>query len=208
MKEPTLAPVYATLYPGLCDVARSLGYALALHGTLTKDLDLVAIPWTEEAVEDEVLVKALKDHVGACLLHEKLAKETGYTITGREGKDPETKPHGRKCWSLHLDNGAYIDLGVMPRSGLSPEEAIDLLKEVNRQRSAMKPPLPQGGSGTAPPSQQWSCEHKAIFLEITKHLKRTGPGGILGTVHPAVEDLRAIRKIIYERTGIEAEEWT
>ena len=64
MKEPTRAPAYACMYHGLCDTARKHGYALAIHGTMTTDLDLVAIPWTDEAADVDTLVAALRWHVG------------------------------------------------------------------------------------------------------------------------------------------------
>lgn len=51
MKQPNFSPVFASLYTGLCAIARSNGYALTVHGTLNLDFDLVAIPWTDEAVE-------------------------------------------------------------------------------------------------------------------------------------------------------------
>jgi len=38
LKEPTRAPIFACLYPGLCDIARKHGYALAIHGTVESDL--------------------------------------------------------------------------------------------------------------------------------------------------------------------------
>ena len=52
MKAPTRAPFYAAMYHGLCDVARAHGYALAIHGTVTSDLDIIACPWTWEAFEE------------------------------------------------------------------------------------------------------------------------------------------------------------
>ena len=38
----------------LCDVAREMGYALALHGSMNRDMDLIAVPW---------VVGALRVHV-------------------------------------------------------------------------------------------------------------------------------------------------
>ena len=103
VKTPTLAPTYACLYPGLAEIAREHGYALAIHGSLQSDLDLMAIPWTEEACDAETLVAAVMRVAGA------------YLPQGREHRDPTHKPHGRLAWSLHLEAGAYIDLSVMPR---------------------------------------------------------------------------------------------
>ena len=45
MKPATRAPFYASIYHGLAEVARKHGYALAIHGTVTSDLDLIAVPY-------------------------------------------------------------------------------------------------------------------------------------------------------------------
>lgn len=101
-KKPTYAPAYMVgIYPGLAEKARKLGYALALHGSLQRDLDLIAIPWTQEAVEPLELVKALCEEFDIAPNH--------------DWEKPEVKPHGRLGWSIPLWWGAYIDLGVMPR---------------------------------------------------------------------------------------------
>ncbi len=103
MREPTRAPAYAVIYHGLCDVASAHGYALAIHGTLVNDLDLVAVPWVEEAAQVEALVEALRAHVQACL-----------NISASD-VNPEPKPHGRVAWNLYMGAGAKVDLSVMPR---------------------------------------------------------------------------------------------
>lgn len=107
MKDPTRAPVFACLYPGLCDVARRLGYALAIHGTVTTDLDLIAVPWTD-AASDAVTVKdALLNHIGACGYADLLRRDewrsedlvqqilSNERAAGRFADDAEEKPHGR-----------------------------------------------------------------------------------------------------------------
>lgn len=103
MKESTLAPSFVVLYPTLCEVAQHLGYALAIHGSLQRDMDLIAVPWTDEARPAVELVWRIKE-----VCH-------GYIVGGRDGRDPAQKPHGRLAWSIHLDAGNYIDLSVMPR---------------------------------------------------------------------------------------------
>ena len=125
MKQSNIGPTFACLYPGLCTVARGLGYSLAIHGSVTTDLDLVAIPWTEEAVEPEALMNALMDHTGACHFRE-LIRDTCKWATpeqveqivenGDELKPPHTKPHGRLSWNLYMSFGVKIDLSVMPKA--------------------------------------------------------------------------------------------
>jgi hypothetical protein len=56
---------YAAIYPRLREVAREHGYALALHGSLTKDLDLLAVPWVVDADDEATLVRAIVERVDA-----------------------------------------------------------------------------------------------------------------------------------------------
>ena len=121
MKPATRAPFFACLYHGLCDVARAKGYALAIHGTVTTDLDLIACPWVDDAAPAEELKDALMAHLGACD-YEGLLRRQGYTeaeaqqILEAQGKATATpKPHGRVAWNLYMDFGAKVDLSVMPR---------------------------------------------------------------------------------------------
>lgn len=105
-KKPTYAPAYMVgIYPGLAARARELGYALALHGSLQRDLDLIAVPWTDAAAEPDVLLRAL------C---------AEFDVEPNHPWDrPEVKPHGRLGWSIPLWWGAYLDLAVMPRVAVS-----------------------------------------------------------------------------------------
>lgn len=123
MKPPTFAPFFACLYPGLCEVARSHGYALAIHGTVTADLDLIAVPWTDQAISSEALRQALMDHIGGCgyddlLRRQGLNEEHVAQIMARKesrmAHTGEAKPHGRIAWNLYLDAGAKVDLSVLP----------------------------------------------------------------------------------------------
>lgn len=104
----TAVTFYAALYPTLREVARRHGYALALHGSLIRDLDLVAIPWVQEASSADVLVAAIVDAAG------------GFTVG-----TPVVKPHGRVGLTIALGGaGGFVDLsiiglGVGPRRPLS-----------------------------------------------------------------------------------------
>lgn len=106
MKPPVYAPAYAALYPVLCEIARSHGYALAIHGTLARDMDLVAVPWVENCSSAIELMDAISKHVAACM-DVKNGKGIPLYV-------PERKPHGRVSWAIPLEFGAVIDLSVMP----------------------------------------------------------------------------------------------
>jgi len=81
-------------------IARLCGYAIAVHGSMSRDLDLVAIPWVKKATTAETLIRNLCKHLG---------------VTVGTGQQPTEKPHGRKAWSLHCMGNGYLDISVMPR---------------------------------------------------------------------------------------------
>lgn len=110
MKRPNLAPAYASLFPGLAEIAQKYGYALAMHGSMITDMDLVAVPWTEEAIPAQQLVEILYVHLQRLTL--RLCEED---VKPFGPKYPEVKAHGRIAWLLPLGHGAVIDLSVMPR---------------------------------------------------------------------------------------------
>lgn len=88
-------------------LAHLRGYAVAVHGSLAKDMDLVAIPWTDKACSAEELVAAVIEATRASDLP--------------QCKNPGIKPHGRKVWTLNLLGfGMYIDFGVMPLGTSTP----------------------------------------------------------------------------------------
>ena len=90
--------------------AREKGYAIAVHGSLARDIDLVAIPWTESAASADELAEAVR-------LAAEGANPIGVAFVAGTEPCPRTKPHGRLCWSFHLGAGPYIDLSVTPRLG-------------------------------------------------------------------------------------------
>lgn len=79
-------------------LARQVGYAVGVHGSLKRDFDLIAVPWTDDAVCALDLMIHLKIGLGAKIIGEVVSK-----------------PHGRKAINLQLD-GYYriIDLSIVP----------------------------------------------------------------------------------------------
>ncbi|HNP65938.1 MAG TPA: hypothetical protein PKH39_18565 [Woeseiaceae bacterium] len=84
-------------------IGRASGYALAIHGSMKRDLDVIAVPWTQKAVKAETLVTRLCE-----------ALDLGFSADN----NPTQKPHGRRCWTLVTLNSStgYMDLSVMPRT--------------------------------------------------------------------------------------------
>jgi hypothetical protein len=112
------ALVYAQILPELREIARELGYALAVHGSMQTDLDLIACPWLEDAKDAEVLVEAMRVALNGFF------PESSRKVNGEWAivPNPEDKPHGRRAWSIHHQimsgvphSSAYIDISVMPK---------------------------------------------------------------------------------------------
>jgi len=115
-----IAPYYAVLYSKLDRVVQRFGWAATVHGSLTRDLDIVIIPWTEDAEHEDKVVDAIRLFVeGAYItrLRKKQNERSGVkTRTGLDHYSVTEKPHGRRAISIYLGpSGYYLDISIMPR---------------------------------------------------------------------------------------------
>lgn len=102
-KERNRALEYVGYFAAMSRVAEACGYTLALHGSLARDLDLVAIAWRPLAVSPEALLAAFVQKVDG-LLH----------FPETEGGAWTDMPHGRRAVTILLAGGGWIDLSVIP----------------------------------------------------------------------------------------------
>jgi hypothetical protein len=87
------------------EVARDCGYAVAVHGSRQRDLDLVAVPWTEHVVAPGQLVDALLERLPNLALKPHPEPEL---LT-----NPTRMPNGRIAWAfIGAPACAYLDLSV------------------------------------------------------------------------------------------------
>ena len=56
--------IYAQMLPTIRDIARECGWGIGLHGSLIKDLDLIAIPWIDDATSARDMVERISDNIG------------------------------------------------------------------------------------------------------------------------------------------------
>ncbi len=97
MKDPSYAPVYCALYPKLAKIARSHGYALAIHGTLGRDMDLICVPWADKISRPIDVVDEITS-----------------TFAIRRIGEPTAKNHGREAWTISVGHGeCAIDLSFV-----------------------------------------------------------------------------------------------
>ncbi len=112
------AEYVAVLLPALRMVARRCGYALAVHGSLKTDIDLIACPWRESCISPASLAEKLRATTEAVI---------GYAEVREGDKEPTKKPCGRLAFSFYMQpmgcEGPYIDLSVMPQGPKPPPVA-------------------------------------------------------------------------------------
>lgn len=107
------AAMFAWMIPQIAQVARVYGYAIGVHGSMNRDLDLIAVPWTEGAAPAETLVEAIRESVDGFIRNDPPTEGNQYY---GDTCNPGDKPHGRKAWSIYFSGRRfYIDLSVMPR---------------------------------------------------------------------------------------------
>lgn len=103
------------LLPVIREAARGVGYAIGLHGSMERDLDLIACPWVSDAVPPEDMLRAittaLQKHLGDDGVYWRL--------------DDAGAPH-RRLWGTIIFQGRHIiqtpsgafpflDVSIMPR---------------------------------------------------------------------------------------------
>jgi hypothetical protein len=100
MKAASYAPLYCAIYPELAEIARKHGYALAIHGSLSRDFDLIAIPWTDDAAHPDAVIDEIV---------------SSFAIKRVEGL--VEREHGRLVQTVSVSFGeCFLDLSFMPRA--------------------------------------------------------------------------------------------
>jgi len=121
MKPTHVKPgLYAIFYEHLKQIAKEYGYNLVVHGSLTRDLDLIAIPWTDTPRPDAEMIQEFENY-----------------LTGRCHDNPHytVLPGGRKAYVVDLNRGDkhgewvrfedkeyYLDISVTSVGNVKPWE--------------------------------------------------------------------------------------
>lgn len=104
--KPNFGPAYAAaMYPGLAAIFHRHGYALACHGSLARDFDLIAVPWAESVSGVDAVLKDVTTEYALRLVGE-----------------PAARNHGRIAYTLSCGFGeCAIDLSFLPCVKISEE---------------------------------------------------------------------------------------
>ena len=95
----TIIPTFQTaakIFPIMRETAKAHGYALAVHGSLVRDIDIIAIPWEERCSDHWTIYAALVASIG-----------------GREDyRGWRKRPHNRMARPIEIES-TYIDFSVI-----------------------------------------------------------------------------------------------
>lgn len=96
---------YACMWDDLRQAALNKGWALALHGSLANDMDIMAMPWVDEAEPVWEMIFALKK----CFDE---PKEIHVTETDM--------PNNRRVFTLSIWSDFYLDINIINQCNLTP----------------------------------------------------------------------------------------
>ena len=113
--------LYSLFFYDLKQIAKRYGYNLVLHGSLNRDLDLIAIPWVDKPKPEQNMIKSFQRYL------------SGFTTTCPDGKVHFTVLPGNRHsyiielnrgnrrgeWMRHKDEQYYLDISVVQLSDLT-----------------------------------------------------------------------------------------
>lgn len=119
MKKPTQAKpgLYTIFYEYLKQIAENYGYNLVVHGSMQRDLDLIAIPWIDNPKPEQEMIIDFQEYLTGKKPAIRPNGEIYYTILpgGRHSYVIELNigdKHGE--WCRFEDKEYYLDISVTP----------------------------------------------------------------------------------------------
>lgn len=111
--------LYAFYFELIKEIGLKYGYNIVLHGSMNRDLDLIAIPW-QEVIGDKVeMLNEIAETLGGDILIE----------TDEQRSAIRNKLHGRECWVVNINRDHELKYGGMvskEKEHCDPQYYIDI----------------------------------------------------------------------------------
>lgn len=119
MKAIQVKPaMYALFYETLKEIAQKLGYNLLIHGSMNRDLDLVAVPWIDNPRPELELLQAFELYLKGIKTYLSNGKPYDYCYSvlpgGRHSYIIEFNRGNREGEWGEYDSEYYIDISITP----------------------------------------------------------------------------------------------
>lgn len=131
--------LYAFYFDVIKEIGMEYGYNIVLHGSMNRDLDLIAIAWQEKIGDKMEMLNSIAEAIGGHILFE----------TDEDRKRFRDKFHGRECYIIninrtikakvhgmitefieHDDPQYYIDISILP---IQPKQLKSSISETTKQ---------------------------------------------------------------------------
>lgn len=118
--------LYAFYFEVIKQIGMKYGYNIVLHGSMNRDLDLIAIPWEMELGDKEQMIDEIVNVIGGILTMQ------NRSVDNPVGTRFGLKPHGRIVYTIQINRSIeykyeiiaeikdyadpqyYIDMSVLP----------------------------------------------------------------------------------------------
>ena len=101
------AAFYACMWDDFRQAAMDCGWALGLHGSLNSDMDIMAMPWIENAMTADEMISHI---ISTCFGESVWAKEPHF-----KKSQPGDKPNGRIAYTIPIFADFYLDINVIEK---------------------------------------------------------------------------------------------
>lgn len=105
--------LYAFYFEVIKDIGLKYGYNIVLHGSMSRDLDLIAIPWQEKIGDKHEMLKEICELLDGSILTD----------------DKRITFHGREIWIININRRItckYDGMSVTFERNLDPQYYIDI----------------------------------------------------------------------------------
>ena len=104
---------YACMWEDIRQCAMDCGWAVSLHGSLASDMDIMAMPWVDNAVS----FKEMIDRVSKLFKDNDISSQ--YVITYNE------KPHNRVVATVPIFADFYLDISTINTADVAPKSEVE-----------------------------------------------------------------------------------
>lgn len=101
------AAFYACMWDDFRQAAMDCGWALGLHGSLNSDMDIMAMPWVEDAMTADDMISHL---IEVCFGGSVWAQPPHF-----KKSDSGDKPNGRVVYTIPIFSDFYLDINVISK---------------------------------------------------------------------------------------------
>ena len=115
--EQTIKPIhvkpsfYAYCFETLKTIAKGFGYNLVLHGSLNRDLDLIAIPWIDNVKDEFEMIKEFDKYLNG--IYSSSKEHYLFSILPANRKSYVINLNRAGKWNDYVDAQYYLDISVI-----------------------------------------------------------------------------------------------